>query len=369
MAKIRANNITLYTVISVFSILVGITFTPKITGDLFGNLGSIQLVKSLMPSNNVEMDNVISATRSLKYYTLSLDYKPDPYHLHNLALVYLNLGDYENSLNAIQQAITLLPDNPFLYFCEGRVYEAMGDRKNAVSAWRNANAFDYFLGEGNRAETFASRVYYYELITQIAPDDSMPHYVFADFLYYNSEERDKAIALYRTAVSLDTTESSEKYFALGKIAEHAFDWPKAELYYQRSVEQGGNFANLYMALGDALKQNGADFESVENAYQKAHKLEPLNKWAYWRMRNLYVEAGKSDNLLKWYEEVIPDLFEKSSEQAAITTLLDVAEMHKNLGDCKVSSLLYQKVLNVTPDNREVIHLIDRLDADCKPGGN
>ncbi|NTZ07226.1 tetratricopeptide repeat protein [Burkholderia metallica] len=53
--------------------------------------------------------------------------------LHALATIYLEGGAYQKSLDYFDQALTLNPDQPFVYFNRARAYETLGDINASIA--------------------------------------------------------------------------------------------------------------------------------------------------------------------------------------------------------------------------------------------
>ncbi|WP_174388003.1 tetratricopeptide repeat protein [Burkholderia metallica] len=53
--------------------------------------------------------------------------------MHALATIYLEGGAYQKSLDYFDQALTLNPDQPFVYFNRARAYETLGDINASIA--------------------------------------------------------------------------------------------------------------------------------------------------------------------------------------------------------------------------------------------
>jgi len=323
--------------------LIGLFYQARVTHLLWNNLGNVCFIKSLVVDEQNAKENSAKLELlncAVSFFLQARSDIPSVHNLRSLALAYLDLKQYRESQNMIQEAIHIAPTHS-LFFDAGRIYEAAGNRQAAIWAWQKSNAVEYFLDRGNREIYFEDRLYNYELAIQIAPNSPRPYYTLGDFLYYNSSEREKAIELYQAAVVLDQSQLSQRYFALGKIAQYHADWSLAVHNYQQAIKVGGGSANLYMELGDALSQVDANFEMIQHTYEKAFAVEPLNPWPYWKMRNLYINTNQYDALLIWYQIAIAKL-EKEKPEASISMLLTLVKMHTELGDCEISTYLYKR---------------------------
>jgi tetratricopeptide (TPR) repeat protein len=317
----------------------------QLVSSFLTNLGSICLLEALQPKNKNPASDVARVVRlncSVSFFMQSQSFSPNVHNFRNLSLAYLHLEQYDKSQKAIQEAIELLPISS-LFFIQGSIFEDAGNKSAAIAAWQKSNSVDYFIGRGNRIVNFEERVYYYDLATKIAPNSPFPYYIFGDFLYYNSSQREKAIALYQRAVALEQKPSPQKSFVVGKIAQYRNDWLEAINNYQQAINLGESSANLYMELGDSLAKVGSDFEVIQQAYERAFELEPLNKWVYWKMRELYFSTGQNDELLVWYEKIIAGV-KKNKPETTNLILFVLIKMHLELGDCEIATYLYEKAI-------------------------
>ena len=217
----------------------------------------------------------------------------------------------EVSLQKLEEANDILPNEPVIQFALAEVYFTISDFKNAIRYYEMliTKGFDEIAGTlvsarlGNAylmiGEYKKSASYLNDALT--LKDDPEIYYQLG-FIYFNQEEYEKAIDSFDKAKVLDPTLiaiyllQSEAHEKLNQLDEALVVLEEAIMINEMSTE-------LYLAAAEiATKTN--KYELAENYYQKAVKLEPDND-------QVVIKFAHYLSYMDDHEGVV-DLFEQSA---------------------------------------------------------
>ncbi|MHC4360790.1 MAG: tetratricopeptide repeat protein [Planctomycetota bacterium] len=219
--------------------------------------------KFKVPQN--QADNIYMANLS-KLQTLGCFF-------NNLGSVYIDTGNTESALLALERAIEI---NPTL--SETRV-----------------NLGNVYLENGLLDEA----IYEYDLALAINPADAKTYNNLAN-AYTRKEWFSKAIPEYNEALELDPNFiSAYQNLAIAYCREQLFDMAVSKLKQALEIEPKN--ASVYHHLGEAYRQMG-DYEKAISQYNKALRLEPHLAECYFGLATCYRELGAIDDEIRYLKK-------------------------------------------------------------------
>lgn len=235
-------------------------------------------------------------------YPQSLLVEADYYLLNDLP---------EVSLQKLEEANAILPNEPIIQFALAEVYFTISDFKHAINYYETliTEGFDEIAGtllSGRLGNAYLMTGEYKEsanyLKEALRLKDDPEMYYQLGFVYFNQEQYDKAIDSFNKAKVLDPTLiaiyllQSEAHEKLNQIDEALEVLEEAIKINEMSTE-------LYLASAE-LATKAQKYELAEEYYQKAVDLEPDND-------QVVIKYAHYLSFMDDHEGVV-DLFEKSA---------------------------------------------------------
>ena len=199
------------------------------------------------------------------------------YPAHNLALAYVQTGDYSDAIDTYKRAIELAPDFAYLPYNLGLVYQRLNRRKAAEKAYRQALAKAEKLEAGPRER-------------YLAHSNNALGYLRA-----SAGRRDEAEELYRAALthSPDLIEARHNLAVLladesgparpDEVRE-AFDLLRANL------SDDAEYLPSRISLARALARHGQTTEAIAE-YEQVVQAQPEFMAARLALAELHTQAG------------------------------------------------------------------------------
>jgi protein O-GlcNAc transferase len=176
--------------------------------------------------------------------------QPDHFDsLHFLAIINYRLGDYQNSVDLINQAIALSPNNANFYSDRGVFFKSFKKLELALSS--------------------------YDKAIEISPNRADYHYNRANLLS-DLRELNKAILSYNTAIELDPN-NANYYSNLANVFKEMMQPDLALTNYNKALQINPNYVEAYYNLGHIFAELKKPDLALIN-YQKAFQLSPNQKF-------------------------------------------------------------------------------------------
>lgn len=148
----------------------------------------------------------------------------------------------------------------------------------------------------------------------------------------------------------------DKNYWLGKEAFENRDYKKAEGYFNKFIESGSDFADVYNMLGLMHHEEGK-LEKAIRSFEKALVINPYYTEASINLAVVYSDIGKFTQAIEVYENAK----KRASAKAPISGLDPystgkLSNLHSDLADIYISMGIYdeaideyQKALRLSPD--------------------
>ena len=292
----------------------------------------------------------------------------NPAALHLLGVIALHGGKAEQAVGYFQQAIEVQGEDPAFHLHLGRALTALGRRRAAEEAFRQAARLGARLpaaetirfgrsllanGRPGDAEALFRRA------VSARPDDPVAHAGLASACDQLGK-RNEAIAAYGRAVELKP-DFVEAHFnrAVALSAERRFE--EAIDAYKCVVALKRDFAEGYHNLGICLRLLGR-LEEAKEAYEKALSLNPGLVQSHNNLSVLLKEQGRFDAAIEACKRGIacnPDFVESHS---------NLGNLYQLTGDHEQAVSAYRRAIDLRPDFAvahsnlgEALRALDRLD--------
>ncbi len=208
--------------------------------------------------------------------------------LQQQSVVYRFLGDfstsagrerevrenYEQALTVINQAISLVPNNPNYY---NEKYAVLSELKR----------YDEGLAAINQAINLAPRAAWY---------------VNRGSLYYNQQKYELALSDWNKAIDINPN-FADAYYNRGLLYSDQQKYELALADYSKAIDINPNFADAYYNRGN-LYSDLQKYDLALSDYSKAIDINPNYANAYYNRGNLYSDLQKYDLALSDYTKAI-----------------------------------------------------------------
>jgi protein O-GlcNAc transferase len=305
--------------------------------------------------------------------------------LHLLGVIAYQVGQYELSIEYINQAVALSLPNP-LFLCNlGNSYKALGQPEQAISSYLEALHTDpnfdvaafslgvVFTEQGDHAEAIIN----YSRAITLNPAYAAAHYNLGCTLD-ELGQLEEALASYSKSVSIDPC-LADAHYNMAAIFQHQGRLQEAEASYGKAIMFKENFLKAYSNLGFVLKDQGKLNEAV-GCYHKLLSFKPDAADVYNNLGIVLQEQGKFDEATVNYHRALlinPSFAEAhynlggtlqhqfkweeaiASYRQALSFKPDYADAHYSLGHllqelCEQDKaiLSYHRALSINPDYAE-----------------
>ncbi|MFN8298755.1 MAG: tetratricopeptide repeat protein [Chitinophagales bacterium] len=228
---------------------------------------------------------------SLMEKAISTDSANTKFYVKAAELAYIDTGisgNYELSLQYLNQAIAINPQNADIYFFKGTVYKEKGDTAKAISSFQTATELN---------PKYYNAFVQIGLLLQEKKDKNAEKY-FDNAIKVSEKPED---ALYAKADILK--EQGVKLYDANRLAEATDRLNMAVDAYKRVVEINYRNTEAYMGAAFCYYQ----MDSVERAYEyydKALKTAPTYAGAYFSKGLCAEDLGKTQEAIMLYENCL-----------------------------------------------------------------
>ncbi|MCZ8224681.1 MAG: tetratricopeptide repeat protein [Microcystis sp. LE19-84.1B] len=279
-------------------------------GFALGNLGKYQpAIEALQ-----QAINTLPKGEDLKNFHSSI--------LQRQSGVYRSLGDfstsagrerearenYEQALSVINQAISLVPNNPNYYNEKWGILSRLKRYDEGLAAITKAiNLAPRAAWYGNRGNLYRYQQKYelaldeYNQAIEINPNYAMAYYN-RGVLYYDQKKYELALADWNKAIELNRN-FTEAYNNRGVLYQNQKKYELALADYDKAIELNRNFAMAYYNRG-SLYDDQKKYDLALSDYDKAIEINPNLALAYNNRGVLYDDQQKYELALADYNQAI-----------------------------------------------------------------
>jgi tetratricopeptide (TPR) repeat protein len=323
---------------------------------------------------------------AIKYFkqALSLSEPEDRDEIYlDLAMEYVNLGDYKHAVSILKEAIANNPHNEGAIYEIAFCYDQLGEYEQAIKCYsdfldENPYSFTAWYNLGNaysKLEDYDKAIWAYDYCLVIN-EDFGPACFNLGSAYLSSEEYTKAVTYLERCIELDGEDAVALSY-LGEAYEQLNELAKARHCYSRSVELAPALPDSWLGLG-ILEDLEGNTEEALTFLHKAAELDPENAGVYHVLAGAYEKLNDFDAAEEYYrlslrldpsdEECLIDFLQLLSDSSILEAYRFVKEFKHENQQNKIVPLLEVNMLWLMGKRSEALELFkacvedDRLKA-------
>ncbi|MCP4253041.1 MAG: tetratricopeptide repeat protein, partial [Candidatus Scalindua sp.] len=327
--------------------------------------------RSLLAMIHVERESIPEAIKQLNRVLIA---NPEFAGAYGLAILYLDNGDFDNSISICKQGLEHYPENISLWCNKAVAYLLKGDYVNAKKSCRemlnlqpdgltpNLCLVNTLLAEGayeiaklniKNMEQLeeVKKTDYLELIDFCAQNKDIGVNVsqhLSRTIAYTESKWFKRILREYEAITRVAPSSKMAYSAQVDILTMTGQDDKAIEICKKVIALQPGFPDIYLELADIYNRNGQKDEA-DVMYRKVISIDTENSNAYLRLGMLLESKGLYDESIDLYKKVI----ELDSSSVAAYNNLAWEYASKKQGKLKEALKLAKKAKGIAPNNPTV----------------
>lgn len=218
------------------------------------------------------------------------------YPRNTLALIHLELRDYERSDSHFRNSIELDPSDSTAYHGLGQLHFLLGRWEEAEALLRraiaihpgNAYAHQTLGGLFVRQQRLEEAEQMLRLAIRLEPDEPAFHVSLAELLV-QTERATEARGLYEGLMERHPDEPSI-HQAYAQLLDRLDETEAARSHFQRSIELNPQDANLEVRFGLFLLGKGETDQAIDR-FRRAQRIAPENPYAHYNLAAVFAARG------------------------------------------------------------------------------
>jgi tetratricopeptide (TPR) repeat protein len=271
--------------------------------------------------------------------------------LHFLGVIAHQLGNHEQAVTLITQALSLNAFHAPAYNNLGNAFDAQGKHEQALACYRKALSLqpDYVDAHVNLGACYAATgkleeaIDCYQRALAFDPEASVAHSNLGNVLHEQGR-LDEAVACHKRALSLNPGDPLA-YSNLGNVLSDQRMLDDAIACYRKAIELRPDFAEAHSNLGNALGDQGELAESIDS-YCNAIALKPGFAEAHSNLGNALLALGRVEDAeleLRQALELQPDSVHGKFSYALLKLLAGDYETGLPLYECRFEEKALSRV--------------------------
>ncbi|GAX60658.1 hypothetical protein SCALIN_C13_0173 [Candidatus Scalindua japonica] len=251
-----------------------------------------QTASLLMSKVYVKNEEISKAIEQLSFV---LQHNPESSDAYGLGILYLDRGEYENSISTYKQGINNFPNNVF-FLCSLSIAHLMNeDYDGAIDACSKA----INIQPGGIIPNLCM------IIISLSKDDfeGARRHISNESLRLNNMQKESLMGLINFSENNKLT--SKIVYHLGRSIAYANSkWLNRVLKeHDKISEIAITDASLYQILADILVWSGGVDEAIE-IYKRALEMAPDSPSVYYQLANIYARNARNDEAETLYKKLI-----------------------------------------------------------------
>lgn len=276
-----------------------------------------------------------------------------------LGIAYLNLGDYENAVDAFSKSLAAIKyprqNKSFredVLFYQAQAYAEEQQYDNAMTIYN-----ELIKSEEHAGQAFLLRGKLYALENKFGQagqdfqkalelDNSYEIYLEIYDIYVQNNRQADGAAFLKDALNQKPSESDD-YYQLGRICYELKDYSKAEKYLKKAIEK--NIPGAVMLLGRVYSDTG-DYDSAEDLYQSCIDNDTSVSLGYNGLALIAIMKGNYDDAL---QKIQAGLDTDEAEYKEELLYNEIIAYEKKL-DFKTAASKMESFLKSYPTNQKAV---------------
>lgn len=269
-------------------------------------------------------------------------------NLRSAGIALGSAGDYPAAQQTLEQALAGDPGDLFASLALGNVLDAQGDTAAAQARWQPLDAQQALAiqlhrtgsaiaNAGNRER---ARVLM-EAAIAIDPANPNPFYTLAGYTW--SDDRERAVALYRTALAAGGLDPFYEHVAEGRVALTDDRLEEAASAFESALAVRPDNVEMLTSLASVLDELGRPDESIQY-FQRAAALASDPFRSLVEMGDLLLEQGSYGEAIQALREAVKLRADRHNAFALL------AQAYAGDGQPEQAVLAWQQAITLSPDN-------------------
>ncbi len=199
----------------------------------------------------------------------------------DLAAEYQNMGNLDNAINILRDALKSNPENEAAVHELAYCYDLKNQMDKAIQVYKDyldlkPYSFSTWYNLGNaysKAEKYADALWAYDYCIIIHEDFSSAYFNMGN-IYLVLEEFKKAIECFERCIEIDGEDAMALVY-IAEAYEHLEEYDDAMLYYRKSIELQPTLPDAWLGMGIVLDLQERTAEALP-FFKKAVSLDELN---------------------------------------------------------------------------------------------
>ena len=262
------------------------------------------------------------------------------YPAHNLALAYVQTGDYSNAIDTYERAIELAPDLFYLPYNLGTLYQRLNRRQAAEKAYQQALTKADKLDAGPRERYLAHA------------NNAL------GYLKESADRRDEAEKLYRAALThqpdlMEARHNLAVLLADGTGPSRPDEIREALDLLRTNLADDPAYLPSRISLARALARQGQTADAI-GEYEQVVEAQPDFMAARLALAELHAKAGEP-------AEALAQLDAARTRQPRYTAVHEqIGDLQKGRGQTAEASEAYKSALEYAPDRKTKKRIKNKL---------
>ncbi len=267
-----------------------------------------------------------------------------------LSDIYIQTKDYEQALQAVNNALALSPSDYALLYKKGNICLYLNNPEEAITAFSSmqrlkSRSQEAFFGMAKSNIMMGNNEAARELIREAEKADPSGWLTFSRIgdLYSDMNEDENAAANYLSAFSLADNDTSRPLQSLIKLADK--NYPAVEAAIQYAISRSSNPDALYFLQANIAYNSG----SFNEAYKGFSKLLESKEG---QIGSVYAKMALTCLALEKFSEAQTNADMAALKENSVNTLVTKAKVYNACGNAPVAMMSASKALRIDANSPE-----------------
>ncbi|MBF0509195.1 MAG: tetratricopeptide repeat protein [Deltaproteobacteria bacterium] len=228
----------------------------------------------------------------------------------NLAMTYLESGEYDKAMDQAQAAAKLDPGSPRTYYTAGLIFAAKGEYQKAEKVFlkaldispRYVRALDRLVKLYEQMGTPEKGLVHLEAAAEISPRN-VDRQIKLGEMVLTQGEQDKARQIFSFVQRISDQNTAQVSKRIGDIYLNNKMYVDAAVVFEKSAALAPKDAHVYNCLGISYRKSKR-YDDALASYQKALSLTPEDEVIYYNIGRIYLEMGNKQSATESFQKAL-----------------------------------------------------------------